>query len=292
MIKQTVFQKLLHFFLIKIIIGIAVVGGSVALMVWAGKSLPDKTQLSDDLKNIIIAFSTSAAAIFTYTLLFKSFEKRKITELSLSGLAKNAVAGFGTGLILQSLFILVIRIIGSYSIVRMNPVSFLILPFTTAITAGFVSEILIRGIFFRLIEQKLGTVIALFILTLLFGLLHINVTGATPISIASTALQAGFLLSAGYVLFRSLWFTIFLHFAWDFAEPGIFGAINPGNTVNQSLLTSKITGSMYLTGGQMGPQNSVQAIIFCSITGFLFLWLARQKKRLIAPYWRNKLASA
>jgi membrane protease YdiL (CAAX protease family) len=292
MIKQTVFQKLLHFFLIKIIIGIAVVGGSVALMVWAGKSLLDKTQLSDDLKNVIIAFSTSAIAIFTYTLLFKSFEKRKITELSLSGLAKNAVTGFGTGLILQSLFILVIWIIGSYSIVRINPVSFLILPFTTAITAGFVSETLIRGIFFRLIEEKLGTIIALFILTLLFGLFHINVRGGTPISVASTALQAGFLLSAGYVLCRSLWFTIFLHFAWDFAEPGIFGAINPGNMVNQSLLTSKITGSVYLTGGQMGPQNSIQAIIFCSITGFLFLWLATQKKKLITPYWRNKLVSA
>jgi hypothetical protein len=46
------------------------------------------------------------------------------------------------------------------------------------------------------------------------------------------------------------------------------------------LLTSKITGSAFLTGGQMGPQNSIQALIFCSITGLLFLWVAKAKENI------------
>ena len=141
--------------------------------------------------------------------------------------------GFATGLLLQSFFILVIYVAGGYSVISINPFSFLVPAFATAFTAGFVSEILIRGIFFRLIEEKLGTELALLILTLLFGLLHLNVTGATTLSVFTTATQAGLLLSAAYVFTRSLWITIFFHFAWDFAEPGIFGAINPGNTINQ-----------------------------------------------------------
>jgi len=43
--KQTALQKALHFFVTKIIIGIAVIGGLVALVEWLGRLLLDKTQL-------------------------------------------------------------------------------------------------------------------------------------------------------------------------------------------------------------------------------------------------------
>jgi membrane protease YdiL (CAAX protease family) len=84
------------------------------------------------------------------------------------------------------------------------------------------------------------------------------------LSVISTVVEAGLLLSAGYIFSRSLWLPIFLHFAWDFAEPGVFGAINPGITIDQSLLTSKIDGPLILTGGQLGPQNSIQAFLLCA----------------------------
>ena len=64
-----------------------------------------------------------------------------------------------------------------------------------------------------------------------------------------------------YVYCRNLWLPIFLHFAWDFTEPGIFGGINPGNTVEQSLFTPEISGPDFLTGGESGPQNSLQAAV-------------------------------
>lgn len=188
---------------------------------------------------------------------------------------------------MQSLFILVIYIAGSYSVSQTNPASFLILAFTTAFTAGFVAEILILGVLFRLTEKRLGTAITLVIMTLLFAILHVGVKGATFLSVCSTAIQAGFMLSAAYVFNRSLWLPIFLHFSWDFAEPGIYGAINPGNSITQSLFTSKINGSALLTGGLTGPQNSIQAFLFCSITGCLFLWLAKRKNNLINLYWRR-----
>ena len=150
------------------------------------------------------------------------------------------------------------------------------------------AEILIRGIFFRLTEEKLGTIVTLIICALIFAIMHLNVKGASILSVSSTAIEAGLLLSAGYIFSRSLWLAIFLHFAWDFAEPGVFGAINPGITIDQSLLTSKIEGPSILTGGQLGPQNSIQAFLLCTLASLVFLWMAKKKNNFIKPFWKRK----
>ncbi len=287
MSKQITLSKILSFFLVKMIIGIAAVVGSVFLVEGPGRLLLDQTQLTDDLKNIIIAIADAIVALLSYFFLFRFYEDRKIKELSLASLSKNAIMGFATGLILQSLFILMIYMFGKYAIAYINPVSFLIQPFAAAFTAGFVAEILIVGIFFRLTEKKLGTLITLFISVILFVVMHVSAKGATTLSVLSTVIQAGVLLPAAYIFSRNLWIPIFLHFAWDFAEPGIFGGINPGISIDKSLFTSKISGASFLTGGQMGPQNSIQSLILCSITAFLFLWLAKRKDNFIQPFWKK-----
>lgn len=285
--NQTALQKTLNFFVTKIFIGIVVVGGSVALVEFTGRFLLNKTQLPFELKNGIIGITEVIIALLVYILLFRFYEKRKIKELSLATFGKNALIGFLTGLTIQSLLILVIYFSRGYSVLHVNPASFLIPGFTIAFVAGFIAEIILRGIIFRLTEEKLGTVNALIILALLFAFLQLSVPGATILSVFSTAIHAGILLSASYVFTRSLWLSIFLHFAWDFAEPGIYGAINPGNTITTSLLRSDITGSEFLTGGKFGPENSIQAIIFCSVTVLLFLFLAKKKNNFIKPYWKK-----
>jgi uncharacterized protein len=284
--KHTVLSKILSFFLTKIIIGIAIVGGSVVFTEWAGRLLLANIQVTGEIKNLIIALGDSGAALFSYIFLFRVYEKRQIAELSSSTFCKYAIIGFATGSILQLIFILVIFLANGYSVLAINPLLSLIPALAAALTAGFVAEILIRGIFFRLTEQKFGTEIALLIITLLFGLLHLNAPGATILSVITTAIEAGFLLSAAYVFTRSLWSTIFLHFAWDFAEPGIFGGINPGIT-EKSLLISNITGSDLFTGGKSGPQNSMQALIVCFTLGLLFIYLAKRNHSFIKGYWKK-----
>jgi len=269
------------------IIGSALVIGAVALIELAGRSLIDKTQFSTDLKNIVIAIVESLVAVTCYVVLFRYYEKRKIRELSASTFLKNAMTGFFMGLILQSVFILIIYLAGDFAIAQVNPLSYLLPAFAFSFTAGFVAEILLRGILFRLTEEKTGTIPALIIFTLLFGILHVNSKGATAVSVCATAIQAGLMLSAIYVYSRSLWLPVFLHFAWDFAEPGIYGGINPGISTEKSLLYSKITGSYILTGGEAGPGNSVQSAILCLITSLLFLWLAKRKGNFIKPWWKK-----
>jgi uncharacterized protein len=274
-------QKVLQFFVIKIIIGIAVVAGSVVLVEWAGRWLLDHTAISFAVKDLLIALGDATAALCSYLLLFSRYEKRRITELSVAGLGKNAFLGTSTGLLLQSLFILIIYIAGGYSVTSIHSVSSLLPAFSAALTAGFVAEIIIIGVVFRVLEQQWRTSIALVVMALLFAFMHRNAPGATILSICSTAVQAGILLSALFVFTRKLWASIFMHFAWDFAEPGIFGGINPGNAIEHSLFSSKISGPWWLTGALSGPQNSIQSLLLCSLTAILFLYLAKRNNNFI-----------
>jgi uncharacterized protein len=70
-------KQIIHFPLTKIIIGILVVGGSVALGEWASKLLLNKTQLSDDFKNLVTGIIDAFMALLSYVLLFRSYEKGK-----------------------------------------------------------------------------------------------------------------------------------------------------------------------------------------------------------------------
>jgi uncharacterized protein len=286
--NKKILQKILYFFLTRIIIGIAIIVGLIGLTEWLGHLLLDKTQLPDLTKTFIINCTEILLALFAYILLFKFYERRKIEELRSSAFWKNASGGFFIGFILQSLFILVIYFLGNYSITHINPFSFILQGFIYALTAGFVAEILILGIGFRIIEEKLGTVIALAIMGSLFAIMHAGVKDATILSVASTIISAGILLPAVYVCTRSLWFPIFLHFAWDLAEPAIYGAINPSLHVDRSWLESNIEGTTLLTGGKFGPQSSLQSVIFCSIAALIFLVLANKKNNFIKPFWKIK----
>ena len=279
--KQTTMQKGFQFFLTKMFVGIAIIVGLVALVEFLRSFLLDKTNLSNDTKALTTSITEAVIAVAAYIVLFKVYDKRQIHELSRTKFTSNAITGFLTGILLQTLFILVIYIAGTYSIVHVNSASTLIAPFAFALTAGFVAEIIIIGIVFRLLEKQTGTAIALSIFILLFALLHIKTNGATFVSVSATAMQAGFMLPAAYVFSRSLWLPIFLHFGWDFAEPGIFGGINPSSSLTHGLLTSKIAGNSLLTGGETGPQDSLTSLLLCLLLGIIFLLLARQRNNLI-----------
>ena len=56
MTTQTALQKVLNFFLTKIIIGIAIVAGAVALVEVGGRILLGAISLSEIQKNVIIVF--------------------------------------------------------------------------------------------------------------------------------------------------------------------------------------------------------------------------------------------
>jgi membrane protease YdiL (CAAX protease family) len=104
------------------------------------------------------------------------------------------------------------------------------------------------------------------------------------------AIQAGLLLTVAYMYSRNLWFPIAIHFAWNFVQGNIFGANVSGGGTSQSLLSAKIEGAKWFTGGEFGPEGSIQATIFCLIATIILLILCHKKGKIVKPYW-NKNAS-
>jgi membrane protease YdiL (CAAX protease family) len=285
--KKNIGQKILHFPLTKIIIGLIV----FVVIIGVGQTLVQKTleltSIDKDLKNLIGGIFAAILVIISYTYLFKFYEKRKITEFSKKSIIKNLSIGIVLGVILQSLTILVIYLKGGYSVISINPILFIIPPLTMGITSAIIEETLFRGIIFRIPEEKLGSYISLLISALIFGALHISNPNSSLSAGIGLAIQAGLLLGAAYIYSRNLWFPIAIHFAWNFTQSAIFGANVSGNAISKTLITSKIEGAEWFTGGQFGPEGSIQATIFCLIATIVLLVLSHKEGKIIKPYWKR-----
>lgn len=285
--KERLGQKILHFPLTKIIIGLLVCG----LLVTAGQLLVGKllkiTALNEDIKNLITGIVVAILAIVSYTNLFRLYEKRAITEFSKKGIIKSLTTGIILGVVLQSFTILVIYLKGGYSIVSINPIYFLVPPLTMAFTSAIFEETLMRGIIFRITEEKLGSYFALIISAILFGAIHLANPNSSLTAAIGLAIQAGLLLASAFIYSRNLWFPIAIHFAWNFTQSAIFGANVSGNTISKTLITSKIEGAEWFTGGQFGPEGSIQATVFCLIATITLLTLSHREGKIISPNWKK-----
>ncbi len=279
--NKNIGQKILYFPLTKIIIGITVLGVVIGVgQVFILKIL-DLISIDEDLKNLTGGILVATLALIAYYYLFKFYEKRKISELSKNGIIKKIVAGLLLGAILQSLTILVIYLKGGYSIISVNPVIFIIPPLTMALSSAIIEELFIRGIIFRIIEEKLGSYFALIISAVLFGLIHLANPNSSFIVGVGLAIQAGLLLGVAYIYSRSLWFPIAIHFAWNFMQSAIFGARVSGGELSKTLISSKIEGAEWFTGGAFGPEGSIQATLFCLIATIILLVLSQKKGKII-----------
>lgn len=270
-------QKFINYPLTRIILGLIVcfIPFIIAQQL-AGKML-DLTSLNKNYRNLIKGIIASSAVISTYIYFFSKYEKREIKEFSSNGIAKYLLSGTMIGMVLQSLTMLVIVLNGGFEIVSVNPISNVIIPFTIAFTVAVFEEILIRGIIFRIIEEQLGSYISLLISAIIFGALHLLNPNSSLISGLCVGIEAGLLLGAAYIYTRNLWFPIAIHFAWNFMQSGIFGAITSGNEKTSSLLTTKLTGNSFITGGEFGPEGTIQGLIFCVLASIVLLQMSKHK---------------
>lgn len=283
--NKNIAQKILHFPLTKIVVGVIVIVGLFVLSKNVLGGIFQTDLLAKDLIDLIVNIISSILTMVAYIYLYKFYEKRKITEFSTNGIAKNISLGILLGVIAQSLTILVIYLTGDYTIMSINPILYILPALGMAFSSAIFEEILLRGILFRIVEEKLGSYIALFISALIFGLLHLANPNSSLIAGIGLAIQAGLLLGAAYIYSRNLWFPIAIHFAWNFTQTAIFGANVSGNAMSKTLITSRISGSEWFTGGQFGPEGSIQATIFGLLASIFLLYLSHKKGNIVKPYW-------
>jgi len=236
-------------------------------------------------RNIIVIFVAVPVIVGMYAVYVRWLENRPLTELSLKGAAGEIGKGLLLGLILFCATIGILAVLGVYHLDGMNDWTVMILPLTASILAGFTEEILVRGILFRIIEDSLGTWMALAISAIIFGLLHLANENATMIGALSLIFEAGVLLAAAYMFTRRLWFVIGLHIAWNFTQAGIFGLVVSGNETIPGLLRSSLSGPEWLSGGAFGAEASIVAVVLCFATGIYLIVRSIRKGNIVAPFW-------
>jgi len=239
-----------------------------------------------------IATLISIVAVYgAYCAYVRLVEKRAVAEFSTGGALKEFGAGVLTGALLFSSTIAVLWAIGSYHVTGTAAASSIVGPLVGAMMAGVAEEIVFRGIVFRIVEQSLGTWLAMLISAVLFGFIHLISPHATLVGAISIIFEAGILLAAAYTATRRLWLPIGLHMAWNFMQGGIFGVAVSG-TPAKGLLQGTLSGPEWLSGGAFGAEASVVAIAICLIAALaLIAWTVR-RNQIVKPFWHRLSAPA
>jgi hypothetical protein len=209
------------------------------------------------------------------------FERRDVSELAPDGAARRVAAGIVLGAALFSVVFALLALGGYVQHPRFGGFTGVPEQLATSFAAAVGEELVFRGAIFRIADERLGTAAALFISSILFGLVHAANPGATPVSTVAIAVEAGALLGMAYSASGSLWLPMGLHFGWNFTEGGIFGTAVSGGQ-SHGLIESVLSGPTLVTGGAFGPEASVITVAVClAATAVAGVWTVRHGR------WRS-----
>lgn len=237
---------------------------------------------------LAVAVGMAALGLAIYLGFVRWIEWRRAPELALSKAGPEWGAGVLMGAGLYTLGVLILMIPGIYRIGGLNPWSSLLPAAAVAVSSGVLEEILYRGLLFRIVEETLGSWIAVAVSSLVFGVSHLLNPQATVIGALAISVEAGLLLAAAYLLTRRLWLGIGLHMAWNYTQSGIFSGVVSGATSEPGLIQSAIEGPEFLTGGAFGLESSLVPFLLCTTAGAILLVKAIRRGHIMPPIWKRK----
>ena len=236
----------------------------------------------------------SVAAVAALLFVGRVIEQRSLEEIGLRPhrAARELLAGFGIGAGILCGIIGVLALLGWYHVagfvgppgrVPAAALQALLLFFFVAVS----EETLFRGIVFRILEEGIGSWLAIAVSGLFFGLAHLGNPNATPLAAAGIALDAGVQLAAAYMLTRSLWLATGIHWAWNFFEGPVFGTPVSGQPF-PAILDGVVRGPELWTGGAFGPEAGLVSIGLSGGVGVALLVLAVRRGQVVTPGWMRR----
>ena len=271
----------------RIVLASVLVVGAVAAAQLVVKQLKGVLSLGGAvpaLYYLVYLLASMLVAYFVYRAYVRIVEKRPVSELSGVGAPGELGIGAAVGLGLVAVVVGILWVLGYYTIVGTNALAVVFVSLANDGAGAFVEEIVLRGIVFRITEERLGTWLALAISVVLFALLHLASPNATLTSTIVVGVEGGILLSAAYVLTRRLWLPIGIHFGWDFSQDAVFGVGNGAKGV----VEGDLSGPALLSGGSAGIEGSVVALLLCLVVGAYLLVRAGQQGNILAPSWNRE----
>jgi membrane protease YdiL (CAAX protease family) len=272
-------KKILYFPVTKIIIGISVCFSLfVVIQNFVLKPFFYSIIQTKNIADPIIIFIASILLLVSYYYLFRLYDKREITELSLKHLPKEMFGGFTFGFLTISLSIFILYLLGYYQAFSITSTHYTARMFTVLIFAAIVEDLFHRGLIVRVMENWLGTHIAI-VIAMLVELQHIFNPNTNLFSFF-TDLIWGFTMAMMFIYTKRIWLPYFFHLGWNFAQP-FYGSNLTGINDMGSIIQSKFTGPELLTGGATGIEGSIFTASILLIIGIVLYYLAKKEGKII-----------
>lgn len=234
----------------------------------------------DDLsvnEHLLTMCFSCMATLFTLIFFKKFVDREPLSEAGIT--AKHAWPLFGIGaltgvLVMTSGFFILISL--GEIVVAQNPVQPLDL-FKGVLIYLLVSlneEFVMRGYIQVNLARSMNPYLALIISACLFSVLHIFNLGITDIGLLNLALS-GILLGMSFLFIKNIWYSVGLHFTWNYFQGFIFG-FHVSGIDNPSLVEVKYYEPNVWNGGVFGFEGSVICTIL-SIVSITLVYLYFRK---------------
>lgn len=224
------------------------------------------------LQSLTVAFSTLIGTLSVIWLMQKFIDKKPFYDLGFRNIAplNDILRGILLGFIIIFLGFTFLYFGKQIEIKNIN------FNFYSLLSSIFIflfvaisEELLLRGYILKNLMHSFKNYIALIISSFIFSLMH---SGNPDIEIFSLVqlFIAGLLLGIPYIITRNLWFSIGLHFSWNFFQGTIFGFNVSGNEHYSIIQTKYNTANMW-NGGTFGFEGSILCLIFQIVAILLIL---------------------
>lgn len=223
--------------------------------------------------------------IITFFAWVKFVEKRRIITMGLICKHKTRayLGSVFLGFCAITTITLVLMLVGAIEVKVSNLLSidFLIGSLLIAVFGWMVQsaseEIAVRGWLIPTLGIRYNPLIAVLLTGGVFGVIHLFNSGATVLSFINLTLS-GFFFALYAINAGNIWGVCGWHMGWNFAQGNIYGlSVSGGQSIDNSLFSSKAIGTDFLTGGDFGPEGGFITTVFL-VCGILFIGFIMYKK--------------
>ena len=257
-----------------------ILGLAIFLALYVGSQYACGALTSTWWQQALFLTGAGLVGLFLYAVWTNLTERRPVTELSMKRLLPSLGGGFLLGIIYFGCVVGIMALLGSFRITEAHfDASTLVFYLAYFFLVAVFEEIVFRGVFFRLIDDRWNTLVALLISALAFGAMHLMNPGATLWSAFAIAIEAGLLLGVAYKCSGNLWLPIGIHWAWNFVQGPVLGFAVSGNGVGYKVFSTILTGSDWVTGGIFGAEASLPAVGMGVLFTIIFLCCCKKDER-------------
>lgn len=226
--------------------------------------------LNSDIGFMINISLNNLIFIFACIVMWKIFEKKKISAMGLISLKKgymDLIMGLIMGAMTISVVAIVLLLVGDVKLI--NPVNkpqistSLLTGIVSFIFVGFGEEILGRGYIMSVLKQTRNKWIVIIVSSLIFAALHLSNNGISVLAFINLTL-VGMLFAYMYMKSKNIWMSIGYHITWNYFQGYVWGFQVSGITT-KGLYSIKNINDNIINGGAFGPEGGLVVTVITLI---------------------------